>query len=85
MPWDVDHMWLLYCVWLCRPATGYLGDAPSWTFHGPQQRNLLAMSQAGCPMSPTAATGPGPGAYNTETSAFGAQVQSSQPSLAVVV
>uniref|UniRef100_A0A383VJJ2 Uncharacterized protein n=1 Tax=Tetradesmus obliquus TaxID=3088 RepID=A0A383VJJ2_TETOB len=67
-----------------RLPVGYLGDAPAWSFHGPQQRRPLtaAGSSSGssslcCPLAPTSASSPGPGAYAAACSAFGRQVPSS--------
>ncbi|WIA10798.1 hypothetical protein OEZ85_010966 [Tetradesmus obliquus] len=68
-----------------RLPVGYLGDAPAWSFHGPQQRRPLtaAGSSSGssslcCPLAPTSAASPGPGAYAAACSAFGRQASAIQ-------
>eukprot|EP00879_Flechtneria_rotunda_P030313 GHRR01032933.1.p1 GENE.GHRR01032933.1~~GHRR01032933.1.p1 ORF type:complete len:179 (+),score=26.42 GHRR01032933.1:319-855(+) len=36
-------------------SAGSLGDAPSWSFHGPRQRPPLTAGTSGCPLAPTSA------------------------------
>ncbi|KAF6264231.1 hypothetical protein COO60DRAFT_225454 [Scenedesmus sp. NREL 46B-D3] len=67
----------------CRLPVGYLGGAPAWSFYGPRQRRPLTAGGShslSCPLAPTSASSPGPGAYATACSAFGRQVLSSATS-----
>ncbi|KAG2483294.1 hypothetical protein HYH03_017841 [Edaphochlamys debaryana] len=59
-----------------RPTAGWLGDAPSYTFHGTARRTDIAKG-APC-RTPTAIADPGPGAYEAPSALF-AQANSKKP------
>ncbi|MEW5312883.1 MAG: hypothetical protein WDW38_004481 [Sanguina aurantia] len=55
----------------CRPARGWLGDSPTYSFHGSAKRSDISMGMPA--QRPTAADAPAPGHYETAASAFGPQ------------
>ncbi|MEW5299487.1 MAG: hypothetical protein WDW36_002501 [Sanguina aurantia] len=64
----------------CRPARGWLGDSPTYSFHGSAKRSDISMGMPA--QRPTAADAPAPGHYETAASAFGPQVTSVKASAA---
>eukprot|EP00798_Chlamydomonas_sp_ICE-L_P023968 gene23968-9540_t len=59
-----------------RLTSGWLGDAPTASFHGKGQRADMAKGLKGC--EPTFAKNPGPGTYEP-TSSLGSQADSRKP------